>query len=77
MLMGKYLLEDMDIGLEKLTHRNFARARELVEGHAEEYANRAEAQIEEALDTLFNGRARTLQRLSATFRRADLIELLL
>ncbi len=77
MLMGKYLLEDMDIALDKLTHRNFERARERVQHNAEEYANRAEAQIEEALDTLFNGRARTLQRLSATFRRADLIELLL
>lgn len=76
MLMGRYLLEDMSIALEKLDHRSFEQARELVERNADDYVRRAETRIEEALEKLLNGRERTLQLLSATFRRVDLIRLL-
>ena len=31
MLMGRYLLEEMDIALDGLDHRNFEQAQELVE----------------------------------------------
>ena len=77
MLMGRYLLDDMGIPLERLDHRNFGDARELAHEKADDYLPRAEAQIGYALDPLFRDRARTLQRLSATFRRADLVETLL
>ena len=76
MLTGRYLLEEMEIPVTKLDHRNFAEARRLVDEKAGEYLSRAEAQIEKALAPLFEGRPPTLQRLSATFRRADLVETL-
>ena len=77
MLMGRYLLEEMKIALDKLDHRNFEQARNLVEQESDNYLSRAEKQITEALDLLFKERERTLQRLSATFRRADLVDTLL
>ena len=76
MIMGRYLLEEMEITLDRLDHRNFDQARSLVEQKSGDYMSRAEEKIAEALDSLFNGRERTLQRLSATFRRADLVEML-
>lgn len=77
MLMGRYLLEEMDVSLDQLDHRNFNRARELVERKSDNYVARAEQRIGELLSPLFSERKRTLQRLSATFRRADLIDTLM
>ena len=77
MLMGRYLLEEMDIALDGLDHRNFEQAQKLVEQRSGRYLSRAEQRIGEELDPLFSDRKRTLQRLSATFRRADLIDMLL
>ena len=77
MLMGRYLLDELGISLRELDHRNFAAARDLVHQKAGDYLSRAERQIGAALDPLFSDRERTLQRLSATFRRADLVETLL
>ena len=77
MLMGRHLLTDMDIALGELNHRNFQRARDLTEQQAPAYLSRAENEIGEALALLFRDRERTLQRLSATFRRADLVDDLL
>ena len=77
MLMGRYLLKDMEVKLQQLDHRNFGQARDLIEHEANSYVSRAEQQIGEALAPLFSDRERTLQRLSATFRRADLVEILL
>ncbi len=76
MLMGRYLLEDMGIPLERLDHRAFEQARRLVEERSGAYLSRAEGAITQAIYSLFNGRERTLQRLSAAFRRADLVEML-
>ena len=77
MLMGRYLLEEMGIPLDRLDHRNFTQARDLVGHRSDSYVSRAEQQIEDALRPLLSARERTLQRLSATFRRADLIDILL
>ena len=77
MLMGSYLLDEMGIALEKLDHRNFEQARKLVEQKSDSYLSLAEKRIGEALSPLFSERERTLQRLSATFRRADLVDMLL
>ncbi len=77
MLMGRYLLKDMEVKLQQLDHRNFGQARDLIEHEANSYVSRAEQQIGEALAPLFSDRERTLQRLSATFRRADLVHALL
>jgi hypothetical protein len=77
MLMGRYLLEDMEVTLDELDHRSFGRARDLVERRSDDYLTRAKTQIGAALEPLFAARERTLQRLSATFRRADLVDTLL
>ena len=77
MLVGWSLLEDM--GLQTpgaLDHRNFGRARELLEQEPSRRLRCAERKITAALKPLFRGRDRTLQRLSAAFRRADLVEIL-
>lgn len=78
MLVGRYVLEDMGVALHQLDHRNFTEAKELLERQAERYLHRAEEEIGAALEPLFDDRRRprTLQRLSATFRRADLVEML-
>ena len=77
MLMGRYVLEFLGVGLERLDHRNFAAAKDFIERESTTCLRRAEDAIEQAIAQLFNGRERTLQRLSATFRRADLVEALL
>lgn len=77
MLMGSYLLEEMGIALEQLNHLNFEQARNLVEQRADDYLSRAEKRIGEELHKVLIGRERTLQLLSATFRRADLVKLIL
>lgn len=74
-LMGRYLLEELQTGLDGLDHRNFEQARKLVERKPDTYLSRAEREIGEALGPLFSGRERTLQRLSATFRRVDLVDM--
>ena len=78
MLVGRYVLEDMEMTLRQLDHRNFTEAKELLERQAEPYLRRAEEEIGVALEPFFDDqrRPRTLQRLSATFRRADLVEML-
>ena len=77
MLMGRYLLEDLGISLKALDHRTFDGARKLVEANGDAYFKRAEDAISQAILPMFATRERTLQRLSATFRRADLVEILI
>ena len=77
MLMGRYVLEFLGVGLEHLDHRNFAAAQDFIERESTTCLRRAEDAIEQAVAQLFNGRNRTWQRLSATFRRVDLVEALL
>ena len=79
MLTGRYLLQDMGIKLARLNHKNFNRAETLIRNNISSYLPRAETAISEALDQLLpnTGQEQTLQRLSATFRRADLVEMLL
>lgn len=77
MLMGQNLLHEMSIDVDRLDHRNFDQARELVELQSDRFFAAAEEAIHSALDELFGEQERTLQRLSATFRRADLVDMLL
>ena len=72
MLMGEYLLEEMGITCDELDHRNFDHAQSLIERKSADFVSRAEEDISAALEPLFHGRDRTLQRLSAAFRREDL-----
>ncbi len=74
MQMGKYLLKDLDCSISGLTHKNYERARQLVETKGEEYFTRAISDVESALKMLYREEEISLQQLSATFRRSDLIE---
>lgn len=74
MLMGGHLLEDLGISLRDLDHRNFAQARELTERSGEDYFYGALSAIEDALRRIHGDKEISLQKLSATFRRSDLVE---
>lgn len=76
MLMGESLLREMSINLQDLTHRNFALADQIIDRTAEQLFQEASSRIDFELKKIFAQQERTLQRLSATFRRGDLIETL-
>lgn len=74
MLMGRYLLSDLGIPLAQLTHVKFAEAKAKLEQNEEAYFGRAIAEIAAAIKKLYGDQSLSLQRLSATFRRGDLIQ---
>jgi hypothetical protein len=74
MQMGKYLLKDLNSDVTGLTHKNFETAKLLVEQNGEKYFAQAVSDIREALNMLYGDSDVSLQQLSATFRRGDLIE---
>jgi hypothetical protein len=73
MLMGKYLLEELGITLAQLNHLKFAEAKAKLDQKGEEYFTRAVGAIDAALKNLYGNQYVSLQQLSATFRRGDLI----
>lgn len=77
MAMGRFLLADLGVAVNGLNHRNFAMAQELVDSRGEAYFQRAMDAVAAALGRLHHGENVSLQKLSATFRRHDLIEELL
>lgn len=76
MLMGQSLLADLAVSLDQLDHRRHAAAHRLVEQGAEEYFSRGLARIKAAIAELYGSQPVSLQRLAATFRRGDLLEVL-
>ena len=76
MMMGESLLQTMGIELGDLNHRNFQSAEQIIDRTSEQLFQDASTRIEQELTKIFAQQARTLQRLSATFRRGDLIEAL-
>jgi len=73
MQIGKYLLKDLGIEVSGLTHRNYENAKQLVEQNGEDYFKKAMKDVERALKMLYGKSEVSLQQLSATFRRGDLI----
>jgi hypothetical protein len=74
MLMGRYLLKDLGVGLDELSHLNFAAAKAKCEQDADRYFNGAVAAVGKAVKKLYGDQTLSLQRLAATFRRGDLLE---
>ena len=75
MQMGKRLLADLalaDVG--GISHLNFTDASDLTIAHGVQYYSDASQDIQLALKDLYGGQDISLQQLSATFRRGDLIE---
>lgn len=76
MLIGHALLRDHGLCLSDVSHRNFSSLIQAFdEGQARYHAD-AVRQIAEALRDCYGDRNISLQQLSATFRRGDLLEML-
>lgn len=74
MQMGRRLLKDLGIKIDALDHRNFQKAKELIEQNGERYFAEAVKEVNLALKELYGDTEKiSLQQLSATFRRGDLI----
>lgn len=77
MQMGRRLLRDLGCTLDALTHRTFDAAQRLIETHGETYFKEGVHDVDQALRGLYGDRDLSMQQLSATFRRGDLIQRLL
>lgn len=74
MLVGDYLLNELNVKVGELTHLNFASAAEYFEQNKAELYQKALAALTTALTALGVDESTSWQRLSATFRRGDLLE---
>lgn len=74
MIIGRLLLAQTGITLEKLTHRNFEQVKTYFEANRDELFNQANTILCDALTALYNEDYKNLDllRLSAAFRRGDL-----
>jgi hypothetical protein len=73
MQMGKRLLNALGASLDSLDHRNFSAAQQLIEKDGESYFTAAVQDVEQALAGLYGPQEISMQQLSATFRRGDLM----
>ncbi len=76
MLIGRKLLEDNALALTGLSHRNFQQILDQFQDQKQAYHAHAIQQLEQALKACYGDRKISLQQLSATFRRGDLLEML-
>jgi AIPR protein len=74
MQMGRRLLSNMKLQKKDISHQNFHSARQLVEENGEDYFDTSVQDIKQALQELYGKQEISLQQLSATFRRGDLID---
>lgn len=63
----------MNIQMRDISHKNFQSAQQLIEQNGEAYFNDSLQDIQQALQNLYGEQEISLQQLSATFRRGDLI----
>ncbi|MCC5934984.1 MAG: AIPR family protein [Balneolales bacterium] len=76
MLIGKELLDSQQMSLSDLTHRTFPDLLSEFKANTTAYYNQAVEKLRDALHTCYGEREISLQQLSATFRRGDLLEML-
>lgn len=76
MLVGRKLLYDQGIGLNKVSHRNFPELLDRLQQNKTDYHAQAVAKVNDALKKYYGERDVSLQQLSATFRRGQLLEML-
>ncbi len=76
MLVGRKLLADKNVQLSDIDHRNFKNIHDHFESKKSEYYQDSINDVTKALTDLYGEREISLQQLSATFRRGDLIEML-
>lgn len=76
MLVGQALLTLGKTRLQTISHLNLAQLIQLLEQNKAQLLNQAAAQLDLALKEIYGERLISLQQLSATFRRGDLLEFL-
>ncbi len=76
MLIGRNILEKNKIPLDSVSHRNFPQLLDDFEGGRAAYHRDAVEAVTHALMACYGDRDISLQQLSATFRRGDLLEML-
>ncbi len=64
----------MNLQLKDLSHQNFQDAQQIIEDKGRDYFNASAQDVKQALRELYGEQEISLQQLSATFRRGDLIE---
>jgi hypothetical protein len=75
MQMGRRLISDLGVaGVDGISHLNFKDANDLIVANRDQYYSNSIEDIQQALTDLYGGQEVSLQQLSATFRRGDLIE---
>lgn len=75
MQMGRRLISDLALAdVCEISHLNFNDAAGLITDNGEKYYSESLGDIRQALSDLYGGQEVSLQQLSATFRRGDLIE---
>lgn len=75
MQMGFRLISDLGlVNVCDISHLNFKDASDLIATNGEKYYSDSLHDIQQALSDLYGGQEVSLQQLSATFRRGDLIE---
>lgn len=75
MMIGRTLLSDKEVTIETVSHRNFNALLDLFETRKSDYHQHAVMAIKKALKACYGERTLSLQQLSATFRRGDLLEM--
>lgn len=76
MLMGDALLAQNNTPLAQVSHRNCAELTAYLQNHQQALYQQASDLVQSALTQLYGKREVSLQQLSATFRRGDLLEFL-
>ena len=73
MQMGRRLLKELKVELGDFDHRQFPQAKTLIEKQGEAYFSAAVEDVDKSLEELYGKHEISMQQLSATFRRGDLI----
>ncbi|NLY63402.1 MAG: AIPR family protein, partial [Alcaligenaceae bacterium] len=76
MLMGQELLDKHQLSLKGISHKNLTALIQDLEENKSMYLNNAANLLQNALTKIYGKRDVSLQQLSATFRRGDLLEYL-
>lgn len=76
MLVGQLLLEEQQLDIKDISHRNLEQLKQRLEQDRAELIGKAARQLQAALTEIYGDREISLQQLSATFRRGDLLEFL-
>ena len=78
MQIGKKILNRNQLNsFSEINHKNFTHLKEFLEQHADNLFSEAQQDIQNALNKLYGSNHKiSLQQLSATFRRGDLIQYL-